>query len=178
MKRLRSARGLTIIELTISSALLVGVLAGTNAMVSTSSGLARSTTDAGTAAARADRALQMLTSAIRRGSLATLQHLDGSAFNDGDTDVGFKIQADIDYLGSAVLGTVATYRFDLPAGATEGSILQTQDGVTRDMVNGVTAFTIRRAGTLMTLDVRTQSGPADARRRSTHAIVQATSRNP
>ena len=178
MKRTRSSRGLTIVELTISSALLVGVLAGTNAMVSTSSGVARSTSDEGTAAARADRALQLLTTAIRRGSLATLQRVDGSAFVDGGTDTGFRIQANIDYLGSAVLGTVATYRLDIPAGATEGSILQTQDGVTRDLVNGVTAFSITRVGTLMTLDIRTQSGPSDDRRRSTHAVVQATSRNP
>jgi Tfp pilus assembly protein PilW len=178
VKRTRSSRGLTIVELTVSSALLVGVLAGANAMVSTSSGLARSTSDEGTAGQRADRALQLVTTAIRRGSLATLNHVDGTAFDSGQSDTGFRIQADVGYNGAAILGTVATYRFDLPAGATEGSILQTQDGLTRVLVNGVTAFTVTRTGTLLTLDVRARSGPTDDRTRTVHAVVQATTRNP
>lgn len=178
MRRSRSARGLTIVEVTISAALLVGVLAGTNALVATSSGLARSTSDEGTAGARADRALQLLTQAIRHGSMATLQHVNGSAFADGESGTGFKIQADVGYNGTAILGTVATYQIAIPGGATEGSITQTQDGITRILVSGVTAFTVTRAGTLLTLDVSTRAGPADDRRRAVHAIVQATTRNP
>jgi len=178
VRRGRSARGLTIVEVTVSAALLVGVLAGTNALVSASSGLARSTSDEGTAGARADRALQLLTQAIRHGSMATLQHVDGSAFVNGENGTGFKIQADVGYNGSAILGTVATYQFSLPGGATEGSIVRIQDGITRILVNGVTAFTVTRTGTLLTLDVSTRSGPTDDRKRSVHAIVQATTRNP
>jgi hypothetical protein len=166
------------VELAVSATLLVGVLAGTNAMVSASSDLSRSTTDEGTASARSDRALQLLSTAIRRGSLATLQHLDDSAFVDGETDTGFKIQENVGYNGDAVLDTVATYWFELPTGKIEGSIKVTQDGFTRVLATGVTAFSVRRTGTLLTFDVSTRSGPTDARERTSHAIVRVATRNP
>jgi hypothetical protein len=178
VKRLRSSRGMTIVEVAVSATILIAILAGTNAMMDTSSGVAQSTTNQGNASARADRALQLLASAIRKGSLATLQKLDGSTFSDGQNDVGFKIQEDTGYNGSAILGPITTYQFVLPVGATEGSITQTQNGVGRVLVNGVTAFTVTRAGDLLTLDVQTESGPADDRLRTVHGVVQVTTRNP
>jgi hypothetical protein len=178
MRRARSCRGTTAIETIIGAALLVVVIGGAAAMTKASTDVQQSTNDATTASLRADRAVKLLGDAIRKGSLGTMQHRDGTTFSDGTNDTGFKVQAVKAYTNAPVLDTVATYHFDLVGGATEGALTQTQNGVDRVIVNGVTSFTVTRSGSLFTIDIRTRSGPADSRSRTTHATLQVASRNP
>jgi len=178
MRRTRSCRGITLLEVTISSALLLCVLGATNSLVAAATGLASTTNDINTASGRADRALQTASAAVRRGSFATLRRVDGTAFADASSDSGFQIQEVRSYSGALILGTAATYKLVIPAGRTEGSVVRTQDGLDRTIANGVTGFTVTRSGSLLVLDVRTRSGPADDRARFIHATTQVESRNP
>jgi prepilin-type N-terminal cleavage/methylation domain-containing protein len=178
VRRTRSCRGFTLIEVTISTALLACVLGVTKSLVAAATTLASTTNDASAATGRADRALQTACAAIRRGSFATLRRADGTAFADATSDSGFQIQEVRSFSGALVLGTAARYRLVIPAGQTEGSIVLTQDGLDRTIANGVTAFTVTRSGPLTTLDVRTRSGPANDRARNVHATTQVDSRNP
>jgi hypothetical protein len=176
--RNRSARGLTILQTLISAALLVIVLAGANAMVSAGTNVAQSTTNLGTASNRADHSLSAIADALRRGSLASVRLLNDTAFTDGSSDTGFKIRTVQTFTGTPVLSTPITYRLDTPSGASSGSLTRTQDGISRVLATGVTAFTVSRAGSLFTLDIRTRSGPTDDRARTIHAAVQVAARNP
>lgn len=178
MMRNRSARGLTILQTLVSSALLVMVLAGANAMVSAGTNVAQSTTDLGTASNRADHTLSTIADALRRGSLASLRMLNDSAFIDGAADSGFKLRVVQSFTGTPVLSSIIVYRLDMASGATSGSLTRTQDGITRVLATGVTAFRVSRAGNLFTLDIRTRSGPTDDRARTIHAAVQVAARNP
>jgi competence protein ComGF len=178
MRRAHSVRGATLIETVIGAALLIVVIGAAAAMAKASTGVQQSTNDSTTAAMRADRALQLVADAIRKGSLATLRRRDGSAFTDGTSDTGFQIRAVKGYTTTPVLDSVATYHFDIVTGKPEGSLIQTQNGVDRVIVNGVTAFTVTRAAQLFTIDIRTRSGATDDRARTVHAALQAASRNP
>jgi len=178
MKRTRSSCGRTLIETVIGAALLVVVIGAATVLAMASSGVQQSTNDATTAAMRADRALQFVASALRKGSLATLRQSDGTAFASGTSSSGFQIQAVTNYNGAAVLDTAATYHFDIVGGAASGSLIQTQNGVDRVLVTGVTSFTVTRANSLFTIDIRTRSGSfTDDRARTVHATLQVASRN-
>jgi Tfp pilus assembly protein PilW len=176
--RSRKARGASLIEAVIGSALLIVVIGAAAVMASASTGVQQSTNDATTAAMRADRAVALIADALRKGSLSTLRRLDGTSFSDGASDSGFRVQRVENYTSVPVLDTVSRYQFVLPSGATEGSLIHSQDGVDRVIVNGVTSFTVSRSGTLFTIDIRTRSGPTDDRARTVHASLQAASRNP
>jgi Flp pilus assembly protein TadG len=178
MRRARSRRGATLIETVIGAFLLIVVIGAAAAMAKASTGVQQSTNDATTAAMRADRALQMLAEKLRKGSFATLRHVDNSTFADGTSDTGFKIQAVTGYTSLPVLATEATYRFVISMGAPDGSLVETQNGVDRVIVNGVTAFSVARSGQLFTFDITTRSGPTDDRARTVRAVLQAASRNP
>jgi hypothetical protein len=147
-------------------------------MAKASTGVQQSTNDATTAAMRADRAVQMIADAVRKGSFATVRHRDGTAFADGTSDTGFQVQAVKGYTTAPVLDPATTYHFDIVTGKPEGSLIQTQNGVDRVIVNGVTAFTMTRSGQLFTIDIRTRSGATDDRARTVHATLQTASRNP
>jgi type II secretory pathway pseudopilin PulG len=178
MKRAHSVRGTTLIETVIGAALLIVVIGAAAAMAKASTDVQQSTNDATTAAMRADRALQLIAEKLRKGSLATLRRLDDSTFADGTSDVGFKIQAVTGYTTAPVLAPQARYNYVVSMGAPDGSLVETQNGVSRVIVNGVTAFTVTRSGQLFTIDITTRSGPTDARARTVHATLQAASRNP
>ncbi len=178
MKRTRKSRGITIVQTTISAALLLVILAASAVMVSASSALSKSTTDLGNASNRADRTLELLADAMRRGSNASTLQPNGAYFSDGTTADGFKVRAVTAYTGGRVVGPSVSYDFVLPAGAIEGQIIRTENGVQRIVANGVTAFTVTRAGNLFNFDIRTRSGPTDDRARTVHAQVQITPRNP
>lgn len=178
MRRTRSEGGLTIVEVAISAALLVGVLAGANAMVSASSGVAQSTNNLGIASNKADQTLRKVADAIRRGSIASVLRLDGTYFSAGATDTGFTIREVRTYTGVPVLSSPATYQFVLPSGQLEGSIERTQDGITRVIARGVASFSVSRTGNLFTFVLQTRSGPSDDRLRSIRATLQAAARNP
>jgi hypothetical protein len=147
-------------------------------MAKASTDVQQSTNDATTAAMRADRALQLLSEKVRKGSLATMRHVDNSTFADGSADSGFKIQAVTGYTSVPVLAPETTYRFVIATGAPEGSLIETQNGVDRVIVNGVTSFVVSRSGELFNFNIRTRSGPTDARARTVRANLQAASRNP
>jgi hypothetical protein len=177
LKRPRRDLGTTIVEVSIGAALLVVVVGAAAAMATTSSGVAQSTADTTAAAMRADRALAILGEALQIGSLATLKKSDGTAFADGASGTGFQIQKVSGYTNAAVLDASATYHFDITAGALSGSLIQTQNGIDRVIVTGVTSFTVTRAGTLFTLNISTRSGANDDRARTTTATLQVASRN-
>ena len=178
MKRTRKSRGISIVQTTISAALLVVILGGAATMVSASSALSKSSTDLGNASNRADRTLEALVDAMRVGSVASVLQPDGTYFSDGTTSDGFAIRAVTAYIGGRVVGPSVLYRFVLPTGKTEGQIIRTENGVQSVVANGVTAFSITRTINLFTLDIRTRSGPTDDRERRVHATIQTTPRNP
>lgn len=178
MKRTRKSRGITIVQTTISAALLVVILGGAAMMVSASSALSKSSNDLGNASNRADRTLELLADALRRGSLASTLQPNGSYFSDGTSSNGFKVRAVTAYTGGRVVGPSVSYDFVLPAGKTEGQIIRTENGVQRIVANGVTAFSVTRTGNLFDVDIRTRSGPTDDRARRVHANVEITPRNP
>jgi hypothetical protein len=178
MKRTRRSRGITIVQTTISAALLVVILGAAATMVSASSALSKSSADLGNASNRANRTLELLGDALRRGSNASVLQPNGSYFSDGASANGFKVRAVTNYAGGRVVGPSVSYDFVLPAGKTEGQIIRTENGVQRVIANGVTAFTVSRVVNLFTFDIRTRSGPTDDRARKVHATVQITPRNP
>jgi hypothetical protein len=177
--RIRSRQsGLTILQTLVGAALLVVLLAGANAMVSASNNVAQTTNDLGSASNRADRTLAALSDALRRGSLDSVRLLNDTPFIDGASDQGFRVRQVQVFRGSAILASPVEYRFDLPGGATEGSIVRTQDGIQRVLASGVTSFDVSRSGNLFRLDIRTRSGPGDDRGRAVHAALEVAARNP
>lgn len=178
MKRTRKSRGITIVQTTISAALLVVILGAASAMVTASTALSKSSNDLGNASNRANRTLELLADALRRGSIASVLQPNGTYFTDGTTANGFKVRAVTAYIGGRVVGNSVSYDFVLPAGATEGQVIRTDNGVQSVVANGVTAFSVARVGNLFNFDIRTRSGPTDDRGRAVHATVQITPRNP
>jgi hypothetical protein len=178
MKRTRKSRGITIVQTTISAALLLVILGAAATMVSASSALSQSTNNVGNASNRADRTLEALVDAMRRGSIASVLQPNGTYFSEGTTSDGFAVRAVTAYTGGRVVGPSVLYRFVIATGATEGQVIRTENGVQRVVANGVTAFSVSRTGNLFTFDIRTRSGPTDDRARRIHATVQTTPRNP
>jgi hypothetical protein len=178
MRRNRSSAGVTIVEIAIGVALSTAVLGGAGMMLSSTGRVAQSTNDGGVASNRAAEVLDELGDALRRGSLASLRRADGTAFADGGTDSGFQVRQVASYSGGQVLAAAVTYRFEPPSGDADGVVLRAEGAFETIVARGVTAFTVSRAGTLFTLNVRTRSGPADDRGRTQHAVLQVAARNP
>jgi hypothetical protein len=160
------------LELVLSSSILITILGGAQMMLAASSGVARSTNDQGVAGERAARALRTLSQSLRRGSLASMRALDGSNFGDGANDVGIQLREVANFNGVPVLNGIATYHL------SGDQLLRTEDGLDSVIVTGVTSFTVARSGNIFTFDVRTRSGPADDRARTAHATMQVAARNP
>src|SRR5262245_33354999 len=115
MKRTRKSRGITIVQTTISAALLVVILGAAAAMVSASSALSQSSSNLGNASNRANRTLELLADAMRRGSNASVLQPNGTYFSDGTAGAtGFKVRAVTNYSGGRVVGNSVSYDFVLP----------------------------------------------------------------
>src|SRR5262245_50624246 len=99
MKRTRKSRGMTIVQTTISAALLLVIMGAAATMVSASTALSKSSADLGNASNRANRTLEVLGDALRRGSNASVLHPDGTYFTEGTTASGFKVRAVTNYAG-------------------------------------------------------------------------------
>ena len=178
MKRIQRQAGVSAVELIMSATLAVGVLGGVGYMIDASQGVARSTTDAGTASARVGETLTKLADAIRRGSLASARHIDGTNVADATNDTGFQIRAVTAFSGAPVTANLVSYRLDLPPGATEGDLIRTEGAFVAVLASHVTSFRVARAGNLFTLSMSARSGPRDDRGRTSTGSVQVSARNP
>ena len=177
--RRRRTRGFSLIELAVSTVvavLLVGAAVMTTKIARES---ADSSVRAQTVGTRADRALWPMIRETRRGSLATLQKLDGTAFSDGETTTGFSIEPVTGWDGSLVTGPRFTYWLDLAAGETSGTLMRSEAGAAdRQMATNVTAFSVTRVDQRLTVSIEVRSGPEDDRERTVAAGVEIAPRNP
>ena len=175
---LRRQAGLTLIEVVIAVTLLVAVLGSALSLLETSTDLAQSVNDERAASMRVDRALSKIADEFRRGSLATVTHLDSSTFSDGDTGTGFQINPIEGWSGSAVLGDQIRYEFLRGVGATEGELIRTQDGVQIVLARQITGFSVARTGSSFEFSVTARSGPTDDRERVSSGSLTVMARNP
>jgi prepilin-type N-terminal cleavage/methylation domain-containing protein len=178
VKRLRSTKGLTLIEVLVSLSLAGVVLAAAGKLLDSSCNLAKSDAEAGLADQRVQHVLLPLSDAIRRGSLASIRHVDGANFSSGTSDSGFQVRQVLSNHGAPVAGPLIIYRLDKPAGATEGEILRIEGPIQSVLASGVTDFKVTRSGNLFTIDVSTHAGPQDDRGRDAHSTRQVGGRNP
>jgi hypothetical protein len=178
MKNMRSQAGVTVLELAMSATLAVGVLGAAGMMIDASSHVAQSTNDQGAASLRVGATLYQLTDAVRRGSLASARHVDGTNFDDGTSDAGFQIRFVTGYNGAPITSGLITYRWDHVAGAPEGDVIRDDGGIQTILARHVTNFGIARAGNLFTITLTARSGPQDDRARSSIGQVEVTARNP
>lgn len=171
----RGESGLTLLEVTISAALLSGVMIGAQSLLQTSAKLTDSETRAGVAAERVGRATNLLADALRHGSLATTRHVDGTNFTDGTSDRGIQVKPVLAYRGIPILGAdAASYHWD----SAREELVRTVTGVDETLARGVTSFSVSRTGNLFTIEVTARCGPADDRGRTSHTRVELTARNP
>jgi len=173
-----SSRGLTLIEVTVSVTLMVAVLGSAFALLDSSSELAQSVSDQRVASTRVDRALSAIADEFRKGSLATVQHPDGTTFSDTETDSGFQIRPVSGWNGGAVQGEFVTYQLILEPGATEGDLVRQELSVQTVLARSITSFTATRAGSAFTFQVTAFSGQMDHRRRSSTGTLRVMARNP
>jgi hypothetical protein len=168
------ASGLTLLELVVSAALSVLVLGGAAKMIDASSSVSKSTNDAGYASWRVDTALNEMSDAIHRGSLASARKLDGTTFTEGTTDVGFQIRQVTGFRGVPTTSGLVTYRWD---GTTKEVVRQ--DGIVYSVIaRNVTSFSITRTVDVFTISVEARSGPKDDRSRKCAGAIQVCTRNP
>jgi type II secretory pathway component PulJ len=178
IRRSRTNRGTTLVEVLISSALAVLLLGGATMLLQSTQTLADSSDRMNAAQMRSDRALWPLVDDMRRGSMASVATTGGATFSDGTADSGISLQRVEGFEGDILRGTTIDYRWVVPGGATEGSLVRTQDGVDRTLARRVEAFSITRAGELFTVSITTVSGPNDDRARRSNASIAVTPRNP
>ena len=174
MRRLRSSKGLTLLELIISASLSAVVLLGAGSMVSASTNLSQSSTNVGESTRRVDATLGELADAIRRGSLASARRSDGTNFASGTTDSGIQIRRVVGFRGTPVTSDLVAYRWD----STTGDVLRVEDAVVSILASHVTAFAITRTADLFTVTLTSRSGPQDDRGRTATGMLQIAARNP
>lgn len=161
---------------TVSSVLLIG--AGV-LLVSASGDAANSTIRTQTVQTRADRAIWPVVRDIRRGSLATLQQLDGTTFDDGTTGTGLSMVPVTGWDGAALTGDRFTYWLAIDAGETTGELMRSQTGMPdRVIASNVTDFTITRTDQRLVVTLSVRTGPDDHRGRAATATVEINPRNP
>lgn len=178
MRRVRSDRGLTLLEVTIAVVLIASVAGGALALLDSSNALTRSVNDQRAAALRVDRALASISDEFRKGSLATAVHLDGTTFGDGESGTGFQIRPVRGWNGSVLTGDLVRYEFELPTGATEGELVRTEGGVETVLVRGITSFDVSRSGNVFVFKASSRSGPTDDRERRASGEIRVMARNP
>jgi prepilin-type N-terminal cleavage/methylation domain-containing protein len=170
--------GLTLIEVMIAVVLLTAILGSAVTLLDTSNELAQSVNHERAAASRVDRALAVISDEFRKGSLATVTHLDDSTFSDGDTGTGFHIRPVEGWNGSAILGDQVEYEFSLPVGETEGELVRREGGLETLLARGITSFSAERIGSSFEFTVTAESGPEDDRRRRSSGSLRVMARNP
>lgn len=128
---------------------------------------------------RADRALWTAVGMLRSASLSSAEHVDGSSFDDGEQARAVSVVVVDRFEEGVAVGDRMTLRWDLPAaGTTEGTLVLEGAGVSRTLARGVTDFLVRREGDGFALELRTDSGPDDSRRRGVRRGVTVTPRTP
>jgi prepilin-type N-terminal cleavage/methylation domain-containing protein len=175
-RRLR--RGFSVIEVTISVAVLGGLLIAAGFVLRTSGDLAQSAADEGAAADRVQQSLLPVANQLRRASFATLQSLDSTPFSDGENDVGVRFRKVSGFNGSPVLTSPSVVRWTRPVGSPEGEVTLEQDGVTVVLARHVTDFDVSRTGETLTIRATARSGPNDARGRTQTGRIVVRARNP
>ena len=178
MNRGRRSLGLSLVETTVSISLAAAVLGGATALMDASDALAKSANDRSAAVNRVDRSLAPFAEAVRMGSLASMRHLDGSTFDDGESGVGFTIQPVRGFSGTPTLGAPVTYRLDLPIAAASGEMVGVEGAVETLLARGITSFTVSRAANLLTFQISSRSGPTNDRARTGTGSLQVVARNP
>lgn len=176
--RVRRRRGFSILEVTVSVAALGGLLIVAGVVLRSAGGLAQSAADEGTVSNRVQQSLVPVANEIRRASFATFQGLDGTAFSDGETDVGIRYRRVVGFNGAPVLAAPSVVRFVRPTGAATGEVLLDQGGVTMVLARQVTAFSVTRAGESFTVQVTARAGGADDTGRSQTGRMVVRARNP
>ncbi len=176
--RRRSARGFTLVETVISVALVVGVLGAAVALLDTSNDLAQSVNDERAAAIRVDKGLTSISEEFRKGSLATVLHLDGTTFSDGDTDVGFMMRRVVGWNGSTVQSAQVRYEVVTSSGFGTGELIRQEGTLQTVLARGITAFRVTRSGTSFTFQIDAASGQTDDRQRKASGSVRVVARNP
>jgi len=175
----RSARrGFTVVEVTISVAVLGALLVAGGFVLRTSGDLAQSAADEGTAADRVQQSLLPVANELRRASFATIQSLDSTPFSDGETDAGVRFRRVTGFNGAPVLASPAVVRWTKPSGSPDGDVTLEQDGVTVVLARHVTAFEVARTGETLTVTATAQAGPDDARGRTHRGRIVVRARNP
>lgn len=169
--------GRTVIEVIIAAALLAFVVGGTVHLLSTSRQLAISSADQHLCDMRTERGLAAIERDLRQGSLASIQHLDGTTFADGDSGAGLTFLPVTGWSGAAVLGDPIEYRLDLPSGETEGDLVRSVAGIETTLATGVTEFTATRTGQVFAFTLSTRAGPDDDRGRSSSGTLSVVTRN-
>jgi Tfp pilus assembly protein PilV len=178
VRRARRSRGLSLVEVSVSVALIVAVLGGATALLDASESLAQSANDQSLALNRVDRVLAPLADELRKGSLASARKLDGTTFSDGQNDVGFQIRPVRGWSGTAETGDLVTIRWVRPAGAPVGDVVRSQDGVEVTLARNVTNFQVSRIGNVFRFEIAARAGPEDDRRRTASGSVTVMARNP
>ena len=174
MKRGGSQAGLTIVELSVSAVLSVAVLIAAGSMLDASGKVAQSTNDQGIVTRRTDNSLSEIAETMRRGSLASARHLDGTNFSAGSTDTGVQVRTVTDFQGHPITSALIGFRWD----STTRELLRVDGAISSVLARDVTAFSVGRTGDLFTLTLSTQSGPSDDRRRAATGVLQVIPRNP
>src|SRR4029079_2843905 len=97
VRRPRREAGFSLIELISASAIAVALMGASSVLMDACGKVAKSANDQAGAQMRVQRALLPLTDAIRRGSLASVRHLDGGNFDSETSDSGFQVRRVLDF---------------------------------------------------------------------------------
>ena len=170
---------MTVIEVLVSSALAVVILGGAVMLLQSADELASSSARTTAVASKADGVVWQIAQDLRRSTLSSAAKADGTGFFDGDADTGMSFALVGGYDGSTVVrGDTISYRFVLPAGATEGEIFRDQNGTSRLVARKITDFSISRTRSMFRVSVTAVAGPNDDRARRATATANILPRNP
>jgi prepilin-type N-terminal cleavage/methylation domain-containing protein len=175
----RRQRGMTLIEVMISSALAVVILGGAVMLMDSADKLASSSARTTAVSSKADRAVWLVSQDLRRATLASAAKADGTGFFDGDESDALTFSLVSGFDGATVIrGDTISYRFVRPAGAAEGEIFREQNGVSRLIARRVTDFNVSRNRAVFRVAVSAVAGPDDDRARRATAVATILPRNP
>lgn len=172
----RSGRrgGITLVEVVLSVVLGCTVLGAGLATIAMSNDVARTSATDDAASRCVSRVLRLVADDVRRASRGTLQHLDGTAFEDGDSATGVTFQHVVGYRGTTLLGALVEIRHD----ATTGDVIRTEGGVSETLVRSVGSFQVAREGNRVVVSVSAHRGPTDDRGRAALGSAAVHVRNP
>jgi hypothetical protein len=177
----RGSRGLGIVELVVTMAMFVTLMAAIVGILRSSSTMSRMLSRQGDLQERSRRVVEVLARELRWADLGTflVTVQNGSNRLTLRTPTGFAG-------GAVVWSTAVTYQIDASnvdsdhdGVLDEGALVRVQDGRTTVLCNGVPAggFTATLAGSNLQIDLRLQETDADQRVTTTTASAAVTLRN-